>query len=1142
MSSAAPTVAGVLRRAQAGVAAQRLHDAFACFCQARDMLRGDDAAGRGYNSTAAGARALRNVEAEVTRMSAYLRQDPFAALGLHGGADGKAVKKAYRKLARTYHPDKNKHTQQLFVIVKDAYDVLSDPAKRRAVLSSSSNTTTASAASSSSSAHPVPSTAPTPHEQARRRRAREAADIAAAKRRNMEMRRRKEAAAKRRREAKAAQARKMREDLLQRQMQEQIKRAWQFVQQQAETEGVHVPPVGGDNNNNSNSGPPRTVPFGMSGTGGTPEGAPSIASKLESIRSRVMEKMNEMRARAKQEREAKERAGGRTPAATTTEQTTPSDAASAEPDGGKKKRSGFVERARARTAEAAEVAARARAEAVVKERQRKRAEEQKRKIRSKRERESQVMEERRRREKQREDQQQQKRQQAEVDGIRVRAAPAGRAANNDGIRVRPAESRGRSPAGVDGGDGDGIRVRPVAPVGDDGIRVSAPPPPAGTDGVPVSMHPVEETEASMASFFQDTMGVKVQRQRTTKAEALKPEEKKKKKKKDTQKEGRAQETTGQKIRRRTPNADIAASEDLSKAALKLYQDAKRKAAAAARAAAEATAEAEAASKAADSPPQQTQQRDVEVPTVAAVPGQNGTPSSPNAMPAAAAAAAAPKAAGSSLQSKNMPPSSSPRTLPPLKKTTKSGGTEAMTPAADNRYPMAEAATAASTTKKKTGGRSSAAGQANEESFVEQVRNMWRTAVLEAVGMGTDAAFLRKIGITEEEEEEAGAAGGDRSPPPGPEADDDDEEGLDDGVDGFVPSFRPAQVKLGSVRVAHGAKTRAPVFSSNPQMFPCKRCGLLIGVDAMVSHANQCVGVVSGDRTSREEEEGAAEGDDYREKNNGAVAAAARRAAERRQQRAAGEDVPLPPASQDGVTAASGVGGGFTCQLCNMRVSNADIVTHPQTCPGLNPTGMFWGGAAAAASSGAANDVEGRLYYDDSTIDTSTFRDLEEADDDWDDEDDDWNDNGEDEEPLVGGGDGGMNFSEFSARWEEGERPDWRRAEGSAPSGFFSASGVFMNSPVAAQRQEAQGADAGTRIGEEHKEAEVAGGAEGEEYDESDVGDTEDESFSGNDASYDDSYDDEEEEPEPLVASESDLQRLRQESEAAAESGMKVVFA
>ena len=35
-------------------------------------------------------------------------------------------------------------------------------------------------------------------------------------------------------------------------------------------------------------------------------------------------------------------------------------------------------------------------------------------------------------------------------------------------------------------------------------------------------------------------------------------------------------------------------------------------------------------------------------------------------------------------------------------------------------------------------------KANEESFVEQVRNMWRSAVLETVGLGTDAAFLKRI--------------------------------------------------------------------------------------------------------------------------------------------------------------------------------------------------------------------------------------------------------------------------------------------------------------------------------------------------------------------------------------------------------------
>lgn len=59
--------------------------------------------------------------------------DPYSILGVSKGADEKAIKSAYRKLAKELHPDKNKDNPKAadkFSEVTRAYDLLSDPQKR----------------------------------------------------------------------------------------------------------------------------------------------------------------------------------------------------------------------------------------------------------------------------------------------------------------------------------------------------------------------------------------------------------------------------------------------------------------------------------------------------------------------------------------------------------------------------------------------------------------------------------------------------------------------------------------------------------------------------------------------------------------------------------------------------------------------------------------------------------------------------------------------------------------------------------------------------------------------------------------------------------------------------------------------------
>src|SRR5882762_640475 len=61
------------------------------------------------------------------------KQDYYETLGVKRDAKPEEIKKAYRRLARKYHPDVNpgdKSAEERFKLTTEAHDVLSDPKKR----------------------------------------------------------------------------------------------------------------------------------------------------------------------------------------------------------------------------------------------------------------------------------------------------------------------------------------------------------------------------------------------------------------------------------------------------------------------------------------------------------------------------------------------------------------------------------------------------------------------------------------------------------------------------------------------------------------------------------------------------------------------------------------------------------------------------------------------------------------------------------------------------------------------------------------------------------------------------------------------------------------------------------------------------
>ncbi len=61
------------------------------------------------------------------------RFEPYSVLGVHRRATAQEIRKAYKSLAKQWHPDKNQDPQaeDKFIEITKAYELLSDPERRR---------------------------------------------------------------------------------------------------------------------------------------------------------------------------------------------------------------------------------------------------------------------------------------------------------------------------------------------------------------------------------------------------------------------------------------------------------------------------------------------------------------------------------------------------------------------------------------------------------------------------------------------------------------------------------------------------------------------------------------------------------------------------------------------------------------------------------------------------------------------------------------------------------------------------------------------------------------------------------------------------------------------------------------------------